>query len=60
MARMSYTSVDARMRLLVLVCIGTRLGYENVIVYFGVRDSKEGCTMQLVLFVLGRTTQKKT
>ena len=48
---MSYTSVDARVRLLVLVCFGTQLGYETVIVYFGTRDSKEDWTIRLLLAV---------
>ena len=43
---------DARLR--------TRLGYETVIVYFETCDSKEDWTMRLLLFVLGRATQKKT
>ena len=43
---------DARLR--------TRLGYDTVIVYFGTCDTKEERTMRLLLFVLGRATQKKS
>ena len=53
-------SVDAGVRLLVLVCFGMRLGYETVVVYFGTRNSKDDWTMRLLLTVLGRPTQRKT
>ena len=57
---MSHTSVEAKVLLLVLVCFGTRLGYETAVGYFGTRDSSRDGTTRLLMIVLGRATLKKT